>query len=142
MVKAGKYLRTNKQDEKSTCSNHSFPGEDPQPGIGKQCFCDLSDTISDKQYEENKSVWEQKEKKEEEEKNAREQAEKVKQAEEEAQRLKEKAIEDAKNAEAEKKRKLEESKSRWFRNQEEGIAKQKAAMEEQFARSLNQLNAA
>ena len=114
MTKEGKYLRMKNQDDKTTCSNGSFK-ENPQPGIQKQCFCDLSDIIKDSEYNEHKSVWEQKEKKEEEEKNAREQAEKVKQAEAEAQRLREKAIEDAKNAEEEKKRKLEEGKSRWFR---------------------------
>lgn len=53
-----------------------------------------------------------------------------------------KAIEDTKQAEAEKKRKLELSKNQWFINQEEAIAKEKAAREEQFSRSLSQLNAA
>ena len=37
---------------------------------------------------------------------------------------------------------MEISKNQWFINQEEAIAKEKAAREEQFSKSLSQLNAA
>lgn len=79
MVKYGKYLFMKDQSADTTCSNESFKS-DPLPGVQKQCFCDRYSYYNITQYNEDKAVWEQKEKKEEEEKRARMQAESVKQA--------------------------------------------------------------
>jgi hypothetical protein len=77
MVKYGKYIKKTDQNSDTECTSASF-GSDPTPGVLKQCMCDKYSYYNTTQYNQDKSVWELKEKKEEEEKTARMQLEKVK----------------------------------------------------------------